>query len=89
MSTPFLEISFQHGKPFAAYLRLPRADGTKVARSREVQAGLVVDFAADGAAMGVEIINPAQTRPEDVLAVLADLAAPLVSLADLAPLHAA
>lgn len=45
-----LTISYCNGKPFAAYLRPPRADGAKIARSREVRAGLVVDFSADGGA---------------------------------------
>ena len=89
MSSAFLEVSFQNGKPFAAYLRLPRAAGTKVARTREVRPGVVVDFSADGGAMGVEIIHPSQTRPEVVLEVLAEVAASPVTLADLAPLQAA
>ena len=89
MTGVFLEMSFREGKPFAAYLQLPRESGAKVARTREIRPGLVVDFAADGKAMGLEIVNPMQTDVETVLSVLADVHAGPVSPQDLAPLCAA
>ena len=89
MSDVFLEISFREGKPFAAYLHFPRDEGAKVARTREVRPGLVVDFAAGGKPMGIEIVNPLQTSAEAVLAVIAEVHAAPVSLQELAPLRAA
>jgi uncharacterized protein YuzE len=85
----FLEMSFREGKPFAAYLHFPRDEGAKVARTREIRPGLLVDFAADGKPMGVEIVNPAQTSAETVLAVIAEVHAGPVSPEELAPLRAA
>jgi uncharacterized protein YuzE len=89
MSEVFLEISFHGGKPFAAYLRLPRDHGAKIARTREVRPGLVVDFAADGKPMGIEIVHPSQTSAETILAVIEEVHAAPVSLQELAPLRAA
>lgn len=89
MSATFLEVTFRHGRPFAAYLRLPRAAGAKVDHSREVRPGLVVDFSADDTPLGLEIVNPTTTDEDTVLAVLAEIRAPLVSRDDLAPLRAA
>jgi uncharacterized protein YuzE len=81
-------MSFHEGKPFAAYLHLPRERGAKVARTREIRPGLLVDFAADRKAMGVEIVNPIQTAAETVLAVIAEVHAGPVSPQELAPLRA-
>ena len=89
MNATFLDVTFRHGKPFAAYLRLPQSAHAKVDHTREVRPGLVVDFAADGTPLGVEIVNPASTDADKVMAVLAEVNAAPVSRADLAPLHAA
>jgi len=89
MSEVFLEVSFHEGRPFAAYLHLPRARGAKIASTKEIRPGLLVDFAADGKPMGVEIVNPAQTSAETVLEVIAEVHAGPVSLQELSPLRAA
>ena len=89
MTNVFLEISYRGGKPFAAYLRLPRDRDAKVARSSELRPGVVVDFSAQGQALGVEIIHPAHTRIEMVLEVLGEVHAGPVSEEELAPLRAA
>lgn len=88
MSDVFLEMSFHAGKPFAAYLHL-RHESAKVARTKEIRPGLLVDFAADGKPMGVEIVNPLQTDAQTVLAVIAEVHGGPVSLEELAPLRAA
>jgi hypothetical protein len=89
MSEVFLEMSFHEGKPFAAYLHLPREKGATVARTREMRPGLLVDFAADDKPMGVEIVNPMHMNVETVLPVLAEVHAAPVSPHELAPLRAA
>ena len=89
MSATFLEVTFRHGRPFAAYLRLPRAAGAQVDHSREVRPGLIVDFSADDTPLGLEIVNPGATDEDTVMEVLAEIRAPAVSREDLAPLHAA
>jgi uncharacterized protein YuzE len=89
MSGSFLEVTFRNGKPFAAYLRLRRAEGGRVHHTRELRPGLLVDFAADGTALGVEIVHPAETDEDAVMAVLAECKALPVARAELAPLRAA
>ena len=89
MSDAFLEMSYRHGKAFAAYLHLPHVAGAKVTSTREVRPGLVVDFAADGAPMGLEIVNPTDVRVELVLTVLVEVHAAPVAPEELAPLRAA
>jgi hypothetical protein len=83
--TPYLEISFRRGRPFAAYLHCstPRP----AASSRQIGVGLVVDLAADGAVLGVEITDPQHTAATAVAAALAPLGVD-VTLLDLAPLAA-
>ena len=63
MSATFLEVTFRHGRAFAAYLRPPRAAGTKVDHSREVRPGLVVDFAADDWYRAPQRSRPSISRP--------------------------
>jgi len=85
MTAPFLEMSFRHGRPFAAYLHCAPA---QVARSSEmIGAGLVLDRAADGSVLGVEILDP---RHADVAVITASLAQHGIAImpADLAPLAA-
>ena len=58
MKEPYLEVTFRHGRPIAAYYYLPRGADQRSARSRRVEPGLVIDFAADGQAIGIEITTP-------------------------------
>ena len=58
MSLLTLQITYRSGEPCAAYIDLPRPPGTKVARTEQVHAELVVDYAADGAPLGIEIVSP-------------------------------
>lgn len=55
---PYLEITFRHGRPLAAYLYLPRRGGQEVSTSRPVGEGLVVDLDQDGVPVGIEITAP-------------------------------
>ncbi len=89
MSDAFLEITYRHGKPFAAYLRLPRRRRAKVSRTAELRPGILVDFDSKGTPMGVEIVHPSSTAPEIVLEVLAEVHAAAVDAKELAPLRAA
>jgi uncharacterized protein YuzE len=40
----------------AAYLYLPRKPGDHAARMTEIPGGMLIDFAADGRAIGIEIV---------------------------------
>jgi hypothetical protein len=84
-----LEISFREGAPLAAYiyLRGPIGDGA-VTRSEERE-GLVVDFAADGTPLGIEIVHPAGFTLEALNTVLASLGEPVAGPREVGPLLAA
>jgi hypothetical protein len=89
MKRPYLDVTFRKGKPLAAYLHLPRANGAKAARSEVRSHGLVVDFTADGDPFGVEITAPALVDLVDLNDLLHDLRVHELEAADLAPLRAA
>jgi len=88
MNTPYLEITYRHGKPFVAYLYLDRKTGDKSIRT-ERHGQWLIDFASDGRAIGVEFV---QVGPVDLPAlnqVLAKVHQAAISITDLAPLTAA
>lgn len=84
-----LEVTYRHGQPFAAYYRLPRLAGDRVERSRPHEAGLVVDLAADGRPIGIEITEPARTDAATFNRLLVSLGLEPVDASVLAPLTAA
>ena len=65
-----LKLSCRRGKVLAGYLTLQRRKGDKVARSAKTDTGLVVDYAADGRAVGIEIPNPSQESLQALLSLL-------------------
>ena len=89
MKDPYLEVTFRHGRPIAAYYYLPREASQKSARTRRVDPGLVIDFTADGQAIGIEITAPAKVSLAALNAVLQDLGHTPATEADLAPVLAA
>jgi len=89
MKEPYLEVTFRHGRPIAAYYYLPRSAGQKSVRTRRVEPGLVIDFAADDQAIGIEITTPAKVSLAALNDILRELGHPLASQADLAPVLAA
>ena len=89
MREPYLEVTFRHGRPIAAYYYLPRQPGDKSARTRRVEPGLVIDYTSNGQAIGIEITAPSQVSLSTLNAVLQDLGHSPASESDLAPLIAA
>jgi len=89
MSEPYLEVTFRHGRPLAAYLYLPRRSGDKSHRSSRVEPGLIVDFSRDGRPIGVEITAPGKTSLTAMNRLLRELGMPILTRDDLAPLRAA
>lgn len=55
MKEAYLEVTYRSGRAVAAYYYLPSRGSQKVARTRLAEPGLIVDFAADGRPLGVEI----------------------------------
>jgi len=84
-----LEVTYRHGQPFAAYYRLPRREGDRVEWSRPCEAGLVVDFTADGRPIGIEITEPSRTDVATFNRLLLSLGLDPVEASVLAPLSAA
>jgi hypothetical protein len=63
----FLEVTFRGGRPWAAYLQLPRTGGQRVVRSRREEHGMVVDLARDGTPLGIEFTAPGAVKPQLML----------------------
>ena len=89
MNEAFLEVTFRQGRPFAAYLYLPRRPGEKSYRTRRIEPGLVVDFNRRGRPIGIELTAPTKISLTVLNRVLRDLGVPTLTRADLAPLLAA
>lgn len=85
----YLEVTFRHGRPVAAYLYLPRRARDRSVRTRRATPGLVVDLAADGRAIGIEITAPSRVTVTALNRVLRSLGQSPLTRADLAPLRAA
>jgi hypothetical protein len=89
MRERYLEVTFRHGRPIAAYYYLPREGHPKSARTRRVEPGLIIDFTAEGQAIGIEITAPSKVSLAALNAVLKELGHAPASEADLAPVLAA
>jgi len=84
-----LVVSYHEGRRIAAYLYMPRKPGEKSARSRQVSPGYVVDFAADGRAIGLEMLDPDHVTLESINRILDQVGAGPITESDLAPLKVA
>lgn len=89
MKSSYLEVTFRHGRPLAAYLYLPRRPADKSHRTERVDPGLIIDFNRAGKPIGIEITAPAKLSASALNRVLRRLGFPTVTRADLAPLRAA
>ena len=89
MNDSYLEVTFRHGRPLAAYYYLPRRPKDKCYRTKRVEPGLVIDFARDGKPIGIEIVAPDKLTLAVFNRVLREIGYPPLKRADLAPLMAA
>ena len=89
MKEHYLEVTFRHGRPIAAYYYLPRETNQKSVRTRRVEPGLVIDYTSEGQAIGIEITAPGKVSLAALNAVLRELGHAPASEADLAPVLAA
>lgn len=89
MNESYLEVTFRHGRPLAAYYYLPRRPGQKSHRTEEVEEGILVDFNRGGKAIGIEITAPQRLTLGKMNRVLRLLGQPLLGWRDLRPLRAA
>jgi uncharacterized protein YuzE len=89
MRESYLEITYRHGRPVAAYLYLPRASRERSCRTTKAPGGLIIDFARSGKAIGIEITAPSKATAAGINRVLKGLGFSPIKQADLAPLRAA
>jgi len=89
MKQSYLEVTYRRGRPLAAYYYLPRQDGDRSVRTERVEGGLLVDFAADGRPIGIEIPSPTRFDVRTLNEVLVRLGQKPAQPEDLAPLVAA
>ncbi len=88
MSRIYLEVTFCDGKPFCGISSVAsRKSGDKAARSKKAEAGLVVDFSADGRPIGIEITSPSEFNVDALNRVMTSLdLTPISSMARWPPL---
>jgi len=89
MKESYLEVTFRHGHPIAAYYYLPRTAGQKSYKTRRADHGLLVDYSSNGKPIGIEITAPTKTTLRAINGVLKGLGQKTIKRCDLAPLHAA
>jgi uncharacterized protein YuzE len=89
MKSSYLEVTFRHGRPLAAYLYLPRQPTDKAYRTKRAEPGLVIDLNRRGRPIGIEITAPSKVSAAALNRVLRRFGLPSVTHADLAPLRAA
>ena len=89
MKDPYLEVTFRHGQPLAAYLYLPRQPGEKSCKTTKADQGLIIDFGESGNPIGIEITAPSKVTADDINRVLEKLGLSKISNEELAPLRAA
>ena len=89
MKETYLEVTFRHGRPIAAYYYLPRNAGQKSFRTRSTKHGLLIDYSRNGKPIGIEITAPTEITLKAINEVLKELNQRAIKRCDLAPLHAA
>lgn len=89
MSAFSLQITYRKGKPFAAYIYLAHAPETKSARTEQVGPELLIDYAADGSPLGIEVVSPGFVTEEEINAAFRRLGLEPPPAHELAPLRAA
>jgi hypothetical protein len=89
MKHSYLEVTYRKGRALAAYYYLPRNDGDTSVRTERDECGLLVDYADDGRAIGIEITSPSLLDLSALNRLLQRLGHDPVERDDLAPLVAA
>ena len=89
MSQRYLEVTFRRGRPIAAYLYLPRQSDDHSARTERAGGGLLIDYAADGRAIGIEITSPTTVSLASLNQILAAVQQTPATAEEIAPVVAA
>jgi hypothetical protein len=89
MNEAYLEVTYRHGLPLAAYYYLPRRPGDRASRTSRGPSGVLVDSTRSGRAIGIEITAPSELSLSSMNRVLRDLGQRPITRAELSPLLAA
>ena len=89
MKHRYLEATFRKGKLLAAYLYLPRNAGDASVRTARHGEGLLIDFTADGRAIGIEMAAPSRVSLDALNRALAAVNQAPATADELGPLAAA
>jgi len=89
MKELYLEVTFRHGRPVAAYLYLPRQANDKSYRTSKADPGMIIDFNERGTPIGIEITAPTMVTTDDINHVIETLGLSKIRGEELAPLRAA
>ena len=89
MNEAYLEVTYRHGRPLAAYYYLPRRPGDKALRTSRGPVGLLIDYARGGRAIGIEITAPSVLSLAAMNRVLRGLKHKPIKRTELSPLLAA
>jgi uncharacterized protein YuzE len=89
MKSAYLNVTYRHGRPIAAYYHLPRRSGDVAVTTDEAGEGMLVDYAADGRPIGIEITEPTLLDPVDFDRLLSSLGCEPAARENPAPLVAA
>jgi len=89
MKNCYLEVTYRKGRPFAAYYYLPRRSDDRSVRTTEIPGGILIDFAPDGRAIGIEITSPSRFDLARLNEALVHLGLAEVRAEEFAPLLAA
>lgn len=89
MNEAYLEVTYRHGLPLAAYYYLPRKPRDRASRTSRGPSGLLVDYTRGGRAIGIEITAPSALSLAAMNRVLRHLGQRPIRRAELSPLLAA
>ena len=89
MKNAYLNVTYRHGRPIAAYYHLPRRAGDVAAETAQAGEGMLIDYAVDGRPIGIEITEPTLLDPVYFDRLLSSLGYEPAARQDLAPLVAA
>jgi len=70
MNAIHLEVTYEDGRPWVAYLYLPRESNEKSGHCVEVEPDMVLDINKDGKLIGIELLAPQLVTLEAINDVL-------------------
>ena len=84
-----VQVTYRRGRPFAAYIYLRPAAGLTSKRTERVSDDVLIDYAQNGLALGIEIVSPGQVRLDEINAAFDRIGLARSERRDLEPLKAA